>query len=94
MEYINAPFNPIRAIVMSELGNRDKGVYYNLLANNNATFARDSQGRIVANVRLLAENVVTSRQKKVASAEQKAGTVHNLFHIFIETIIFWCIKIV
>ena len=39
---------------MSELGNRDKGVYYNLLANNNATFARDSQGRIVANVRLLA----------------------------------------
>ena len=76
MEYINAPFNPTRAIVMSELGNRDKGVYYSLLANNNATFARDSEGRIVANVRLLAANTVTNRHKKVANSDQITGKSH------------------
>lgn len=83
MEYINAPFNPIRAIVMSELGNRDKGVYYNLLAVNDAAFARDSQGRIVANVRLLAANAVTNRQKKVACAEQNDGASidHSVFSL-------------
>lgn len=46
MSALNAPFNPTRAIVMSELANRDKGVYYNLMANNSGDlpFIRNISG--------------------------------------------------
>ena len=64
---------------MSELGNRDKGVYYNLLANNGATFFRDSQGRIVANIRILgAKAVVTTRHKKLVDADSNRVEVNTL----------------
>ena len=93
MEYINADFSPIRAIVMSELGNRDKGVYYNLLATNDATFTRDSQGRIIANVRLLAANVVTNRQKKIANSEQKSGEYIFVSYFLSPTIFRGCLPL-
>lgn len=67
---LNAPFNPLRVVVLSELSNRDKGIYYNILANNSAQFYRDSEGRIIANVRLLSENAVSHRQRKVAEREK------------------------
>jgi hypothetical protein len=67
---LSAPFDPLRVVILSELSKRDKGIYYNILANNSAKFYRDSEGRIVANVRLLSENAVSQRQRKVAEREK------------------------
>ena len=60
----NIPFNPSRLIVLSELPTREKEKYYNLLITANAKFSVDSEGRYIANVRLLAPGKKKSGEKK------------------------------
>ena len=72
-------FNPSKAIVLTELTTREKEKYYHLLLLNNAKFTRDSEGRYIANVRLLApgvrknestnsgNNIVPEKKKKETS---------------------------
>ena len=65
----NIPFNPTRLILLSELPTREKEKYYNLLISANAKFSIDSEGRYVANVRLLAPGKKKGGEKKKKEAQ-------------------------
>jgi hypothetical protein len=62
----NAPYNPTRLVLLSELTTKEKELYYNLLILNEAKFHRNEQGQYIANVRLLAPSI-----HKVESVKKK-----------------------
>jgi hypothetical protein len=72
-------FRPQRAIVLSELSTKKKEVYYQLLLANDAKFKWDSEGRFVANLRLVSGDVRRSeaqillrkRDKTMDSIEER-----------------------
>lgn len=60
-------FNPSRAIILAELSTRQKEKYYQLLLSNNVKYHRDSEGRYVASVRMLAPGLRKEAEtKKIA----------------------------
>ncbi len=54
---IEEDFRPKKAIILSELSTREKERYYQLLLLNQVKFSRDSQGKYIANIRLLAPGI-------------------------------------
>jgi len=66
---IKSEFNPAKVVVLSELPMKEKEKYYQLLLMNNAKFIRDSEGKYIANLRLLAPGIkkidpILERKKK------------------------------
>jgi hypothetical protein len=71
---IEEPFRPQKAIILSELSTREKEKYYSFLLMNHARFTRDSEGRYVTNIRLLAPGMKKSEVLQTLEQKKKKET--------------------